>query len=566
MRKLLWFMALTLYSVALCATPDYLFHNGATDYSIVLPSNASESEKTAAAELQSYIRKVSGTLVPIGADSGKKRSVVIGWTPETGIAKPADNDEGFTYLTRNGNLYICGGKERGTMYGVFAFLENELGIHWFSKDFTALPPRRQYVVGDLRYSSKPAFAYRQVLYYTSIVDHDWDAHNKLNFGYGRKVNNSYGGLQLYFGVHTMGEMMASDAFAKHPEYFALYRGKRIADGQLCLSNPDVLKLITDGTLGMIKSQPGCWCYSVSQNDNNKFCECAKCRRIEKKYGGYTGLLIWFVNQVADNVKQKYPDAMIGTLAYHYTQTPPKNIKPRANVNIRMCVDGCYFHPVTSGENAKFYNDLKGWNLLTQNIVIWDYATNFYHYLIPVPNIDNVAANMRTYKLMGLDGVMEQGQYDGYGGEFFELKQWVFAKLLWNPFADADSLVRTFIYGYYGKAAGKVLEYYELTKKLVDGNHFYFETRFNSPIYTDDYLRNSRCMLDEALLIAGNDSVAYSNVEKLRVSVLYLQVMKNKQLAMLNGDAEILKAFLNKYKWKEREGKDYTTFVKEMGFW
>ena len=47
---------------------DFLFSDGHSDYSIVLPADASKSETTAAKELQEYLRQISGATLPIVTD------------------------------------------------------------------------------------------------------------------------------------------------------------------------------------------------------------------------------------------------------------------------------------------------------------------------------------------------------------------------------------------------------------------------------------------------------------------------------------------------------------------
>lgn len=555
-----------------CNASIQLFRNGVSNYDIVLCEGASVSERTAAYELSDYLHKISGANIPVanGSRHGRKY-IYVGYDGFVGNAlgakRPNNDDEGFRLVSSKGNLYIYGGKERGTMYGVYRFLDEKLGVRWYTKEVVKVPRLRKFELNDLDEREEPAFAYRSVLYYTSLHNIDWNAHNMVNSILGASNENKYGGTQGYLGVHTMTSMVSAKEFFKdHPEYFALNDGKRIDNGQLCLSNPNVIKLLISRTIDEIKKYPGCWSYSVSQDDNSLFCQCKKCRALEKRYGGPSGLVLWAVNKVADAVGQKYPDVRIGTLAYHLTQKPPVNIYPRKNVEIRFCMDGCFSHPLTASENAAIYNDLKGWNKLTSNIVIWDYSTSFYHYLMPVPSINRIASNMSLFKNFHFHGVMEMGQYDAYGGEFYELKQWLFAKLLWNPSDNPDSLVRDFIYGVYGKAANNVMRYYNLTEQLGVKNHFVFDTRYDTPFYTDDYLNTSRRLLDQALEMVKGNTLEYDNVEKLRASILYLQVMRNKPLSLTNGDAEKLRQFFLKYKWEEREGKSYTDFVQKMSYW
>lgn len=571
MNKKLFFLLLLFLPITCCASTS-LFKNGVSLCDIVLCKNASESERTAANELSEYLSKISGAKFRV-VDSQiyRRKAIFVGCDDNTvkllGIKRPDDNDEGFYIIARNGNLYIAGGRKRGTMYGVYRFLDEKLGVRWYTKDFVKVPRLKKFEMNDFEEHEEPAFPYRSVLYYTSLHNIDWNAHNMINSILGASSDNIYGGIQGYLGVHTMTAMVsAKEYFKKHPEYFAQYDGKRIDNGQLCLSNPNVIKILISRTLDEIKKYPNCWCYSVSQDDNLLFCQCKRCVALEKKYGGHSGLLIWAINQIADAVSKEYPNVKIGTLAYHSTQEPPRNIYPRPNVKIRFCMDGCYSHPLNAAENKVISDNLLGWHKLTSNIVIWDYSTNFYHYLMPVPNINRIAANMELFKSLNLQGVMEMGQYDAYGGEFFELKQWIMAKLLWSPTDDPDSLARDFIYGVYGKAADNVMRYYNLTKQLGIKNHFIFDTRYDTPFYTEEYLNTSRRLLDEALQKEKKDTVGYANVEKLRASILYLQVMRNKPASMINGDAEKLKQFFLKYKWEEREGKPYTDFVQKMSYW
>ena len=79
-------------------------------------------------------------------------------------------------------------------------------------------------------------------------------------------------------------------------------------------------------------------FAVSQNDGKLYCQCEKCTGIDKREESHMGVLLNFVNKVADGVGKKYPDVKIGTLAYQYSHKPPKNIRPRDNVQINLCAD------------------------------------------------------------------------------------------------------------------------------------------------------------------------------------------------------------------------------------
>jgi hypothetical protein len=133
--------------------------------------------------------------------------------------------------------------------------------------------------------------------------------------------------------HTFYRYLSSQEYGKeHPEYFALVEGERklkMGGGgpELCLTNPDVLQIVTDSVLDALRKKPGMENVSVSQNDNNKYCRCSRCAAIDEREGTPMGALLTFVNAVADKVVKEYPEVMVGTLSYWYSRKPPRTIKP-----------------------------------------------------------------------------------------------------------------------------------------------------------------------------------------------------------------------------------------------
>ena len=113
MKRILMIVPL-LYGIMFCSAREYLFMNGSSDYSIVISQDAKITEKTAAQELQYYLGRISGAKLPI-ATQATARMIRIGWTPDCGKPRPEDDDQSFRYYTRNGNLYIYGGGDLGSM-------------------------------------------------------------------------------------------------------------------------------------------------------------------------------------------------------------------------------------------------------------------------------------------------------------------------------------------------------------------------------------------------------------------------------------------------------------------
>lgn len=563
--------ALILFCALPAAARNWLFKNGKSNYRIVLDRQASPSEKKAAEELQMYIKQISGAQLPITDDATSKgRRIFVGFGSAvadiTGAQKPEADDEGFTYRTVGKDLLIYGGAQRGSMYGVFSFLEDELGVKWLTPKCTVVPSMQKYALPRLARSEKPALALRYDGHFAVEREPVWSAHNKENMKWN-PTQNDYGNIEAYWNAHTMGQLLPSgEFFEKHPEYFSLRDGKRIPNGQLCLSNPEVLEICKTRLADVMRKNPLFRIYSLSQNDNFSFCQCQKCTAIAEQYGGQSGLMIWFVNQVADAVRDEFPDKFVGTFAYQYTRQPPKGIVPRNNVVIRLCsIECCFAHPLTAGcpQNQAFMNDMEKWAEIAPHLFIWDYIVDYAQYIAPWPNFQVLGPNIEAFRKNKAIGIYEEAQYQSNGAEFEEMKAWVTTKLLWNPLLDTDSLAQVFIDGYYGKAAPMVMDYYRLCQSLIKPDlHFGIYIRENHPIYSDEFVEKAFALLDNALQTA-EDEETKNRVERVRMQPLYLYCKRNREKCKQDGNWDELVRLMRKYNARPEETLPLEDFIKKF---
>ena len=551
---------------------DWLFRDGKSKYQIVVSAEASTSEQTAARELQQYIEEVSGVRLPITSDlkaSGKK--IFIGYNEQvaalTGAEKPDTDDEGFTYRTIGHDLLIWGGTRRGTMYGVFTFLERELGIHWLTPKCTVLPKSKEWKLPRLDRSEQPFVRFRYSNYFVAKDAPEWSAHTRENMKWSPRASD-YGNIESYWGAHTMGHFVSTKEFYEtHPEYFCLRDGKRYSGyGQLCLSNPEVLEICKTRLAEFMRNHPEYRIYSLSQNDNFMFCQCEKCAAIEEQYGGHSGLIVWFVNQVADAVRDEFPDKFVGTFAYQYSRKAPSGIKPRENVVIRLCsIECCFAHPLDAGcpQNEAFMRDLKDWSTLAPHLFIWDYIVDYAQYMAPWPNFQVLGPNIKVFGDHKAIGIFEEAQYQSAGAEFDEMKAWTVNQLLWNPCQDVDSLVNIFIDGFYGKAAPHILDYYHLCQSLVKpGVHYGIYIRENHEIYSDEFTKEAFAILGKALDAAESDEVR-ERVNRVRMQPLYLYCARHKAESVKDGSWDELVRLMKQYKAMHREGYPQEKFIREF---
>ena len=570
-RAVLLCLALCSFQLSLAA--DWLFRNGKSDYAIVLPSGASVSERTAAYELRDILRQVSGASLPVveRPSDTRIRQIHIGWSEELDTKRPADEDEGFTYKTLGADLYIYGGRERGTMYGVYAFLEEEFGVHWLTGKCTVVPKKGEYALRKLQRNDRPTFARRLDFCYEALRDDAWVAHNRLNTQYVYR-SGKHGILNAYWGIHTFGRLIPADKYYEsHPEYFSLYKGKRSDKAQLCLSNKAMRLELVRNLKQFVHDNPGRWCYDVSQNDNSLPCECSDCAKLVRKYGGQSGAMIWFVNQVAKEVKKDYPDILIGTFAYRYTrQAPTSSIKPAKNVLVRLCdIECCMAHPLDEcPENKSFVKDMEDWKKKTKNIFIWDYTTGFMNYLLPFPNFHVLASNYQYFHANHVLGLLEEGAHNAPWSEFSELKQWLVAKLMWNPRQDVDSLMNVFIEGYYGKAAPYVRQYVSLCQKQVtDKTHYTIKIDWKSNLYGDDYVNEGIKVLQQAANASRQDAEQRRRVQRLQAQLYYLKLRRSPAKGVADGTKQRLVDILHSDSTiVSEQGRDIDTLLKEMGYY
>lgn len=509
--------------------------NGKSTYSIALPSQASPSERRGALELQRFLEEMSGARLPIVPDSATRRNLIfVGRGAgvdglRLSIAFDQLGPEGFALKTSGRHLVIAGGRQRGTMYGVYTFLE-KLGCRWYARDASVIPKKPSISVPPLDETQRPAFEYREP-FLTEAFDKNWAARNRTNGDHSELDESTGGKVRYYPFVHSFYEMIPPEKyFATHPEYFSLIDGKRrVERGQLCLTNPEVLRLGVEAVERWIREHPDVTIFSVSQNDWEGWCECEQCARVEREEGGvHSGPMLRYVNALAEQIGQRHPDKLIDTLAYWYTEAPPRHARPRPNVRIRLCpIGACEAHPYEKCErNAYFMRNLREWSKITNQLYIWHYNTNFSHYLLPFPDFDELAADIPMYRRHGVVGLFMQGAYaPNGGGENAELRSWVLSRLLWDPNIDSQAAVREFHHGYYGKAAAPMLEYFNLLHQQVRaGKHIWI---FDVPDYSPAFVRDARALFAKADASADTEPLK-RRVRKARLPIDYTEYLHARQ--------------------------------------
>jgi len=516
-----------------------LADHGQSSYSIIIASNASPAVRHAAEELADALKQISGAVFPVMSEKPRGPAIFVGTSPflPSGFGKVRLDSllpEAFVIRTDRRNLFLAGPDDRGTLYGVYSFLEGQLGARWYAPDVTVLPPQAIVRVPKLNETQTPAFGYRDTDEAIVFGNARWDAHLKLN-GVSMPDQADLGGInRLFNGAENFYALVPpSHYFADHPDYYSLVDGKRKSspDSQLCLSSPGVFKVVVDALVAEAKANPKELTLGLSPNDAVRGnCQCDACRAADAKFGSPAGTLLNFVNRVAAAVQTALPDRKIWveTLAYQYTEKAPTPGTVAPNDNVLVClapIYACDGHPLASDpQNNKSDEALLAWRKVAPgHLQIWHYITNFAHYLQPYPDWDELGADMDYYRSNGVSGMFCEGDYQG-NGELHAMRTWVLAHLFWNPRQDVWLLVRDFCDGYYGKAGADIYAYLRLFHDRLQQPdiHLHLYDPPTSLLFSPELVKSAGELFEHAEAAADNAEIR-NRVQEARMSLRYLEV-------------------------------------------
>ena len=429
------------------------------EYTLVVQEGGADCVRDSADELVEFIEKATGGFrIP---EESSEHEIVIGVTERdtdrVKAARDAVKLDGYTLLMDGSRLYITGSCDRGTMYGVYCFLEDYIGVRFLARDTTVVIDQDSVAIpADVHTTHTPVFEMRDTYWYDMRYDQATANHAKDNSFYDSSTPvSSIGGGIGYAGrfVHTINLLQDLP-----------YQG----NVQPCLTDESVYQLVLSNVREWLDANPEATIISVSQNDSDPGklgCQCENCKAIDDAEGTPMGSLLTFINRIANDIKDDYPGVYVDTLAYRYTRKAPKNLKPADNVIIRLCSIECCFTHALSDEscykNKEFKKDIEAWSAICDNLYIWDYTYNAETYFTFFPNFDVLWDNVNFYKDHNVTGVFLEGQQVSVSGEFAELRSYLLAKLLWDPDMTEEeyyAYMDEFLQYYYGAGWEKIKTY------------------------------------------------------------------------------------------------------------
>jgi hypothetical protein len=529
----LWIFLLAVASFTPCHALN-LAQDGKAMATVTLAADATPAEESAARELVRYLEAATTASFLLRLEGDPDRggpSIHVGPTELASILGPdasALEPEEWIIATSGERLLLYGGRPRGTLYAVYRFLEDQVGVRWWTPRDEFVPRLNKLEIPELNLRNKPAFAYRDIFGISG--EPLFHAHSRLN-GHFSRLPPELGGCERYGPprhVHNFYDYVDPDVyFDIRPDFFSERGGMRYAGlSQLCLTNRDLLELVFENLVSYIEKSRGPQeprRFSFSQNDWGGACACEECAALAEKTGAHSGTLTTFMNELADRVRYRYPDILLDTLAYGHTLKPPHAAKLRENIIIRFSAlkERDMSSTVTDAVNRSVLEALEGWLESAEHVVVWDYAVSYgWSGDLPLANLPVLARDYRFYLESGVEGILLQHDFP-VTADMRDLKLWALAKLIEDPRREIAELVEEFTTGFYGRAGRHIRRYIALLEQGMTRN----DQRIGYDADADAYrhidarfLRKAHKLFEGAERRAAGDGVLTRRLRHARISL------------------------------------------------
>ena len=555
----------------------FLYKDGASSYTIVLPENAETVTETAGNELRELFALATGINLPIVRDTDKvfdENASVISLGDTTifqGSGVTADysslGPDGFIIHTLGKTVVLNGAGVNGKMFSVYGFLEQNLGYRFYAKDEIRFSNKsEQKLVEFDNYTEVPDFMGRWVDSYTLYSDYKYTARLK-NTGNMSKTPY-YESHWSYLNDQSMAsQILPPSRYMKdHPDW---YYGDGLSGGGVNITkvyyDEEAYNTFVDNLYQFFIDEPNAVFFMLGINDNPYYATDTASVKEMNKYK-HSGMMVRLCNKVAESIQERLeeddnPDRefYIVMFAYLYDLPSPtiddgkggyklidESVKAHKNVMVRIA-------PIESG-NMYLHSDFEknphaasafaSWSIVTDNIAVWDYGLNIRAYIAPYPDWYTLKGNMLMYKELGVQDILTQVPHVTSGTPFYALVLYVRSRLMWDLNLDVYALIEDFMDMYYGEAAAEIYEYFNYINLLYENSAkkglytgtIGSRTPLTSAIWSFENVREMERIFEKAYLaiepLKTTDTARYNkllnriNTESLFYRFLQIEVYGN----------------------------------------
>lgn len=396
--------------------------------------------------------------------------------PNTGLYKnrlrlPGDTGKPDGAATEKKEMLdIWGLDERGSFNAVTAFFAR-LGARWYlpGELGEVMPSMKSIALPKLDETVQPDFPLRQFNFRFSTAGYDtsmWMMH------LGTRNDDRY------LIAHGLDHMTGNEAtFAAHPEWFALYGGKRdFTPGdnknQLCYSDDGLFRETVRYARALLDTYPLKTVSIMPPDGYSAICQCDKCKgkdSPERDERGLASDYVWdFVNRVAKEIAKTHPQAKVLNCGYGIYTLPPLKID-KLEPNVVVCIVGGR-RPInkagSKGEGESAPDALRAaWVKKTDNplMIFENYPFTERGWYLPsfAPHVLGESVNATKGISQGEDiwlSVRQDFATNGIGFNHFMV--YFTARMYWGgKKADVDAMFREYCQLFYGPAAQEMQDFF-----------------------------------------------------------------------------------------------------------
>jgi len=543
-----------------------LVKDGKACCSIVLSQEKlCEADAFAAVELATYLEKVTGAHPEIGfAAKPGLYPIYIEGSPRARLPGPAAakfsqvKDDGYLLCVTPESAHLASRQQVGVVYGAYEILKRAAGIRWFypGEDGEHVPKSRDLALEETLLVDNPAMVRRDFNFVCANVGSAqaaelWALRNKMSVRGGR-----FGGPR-HGGGHVFSTLLPDTYFHEHPEYYGLYKGKRLPQcgdpakitkggtggmaNQPCTSNPEVVRIMKENLVRMIAAGD-ITSFCILNNDSTAWCECENCRKLDppgEREKELVSTRFWtLANALVDEGCRVFPNIQFVSSAYQTFQTPPTGVKPDPRALVDYCVHHrCYTHSVgdmSCPVNARTRGIVEAWQKAGMRVMTYEYSNMLPRFeVIYLPLEKVVADDLRYYAAHNGAGYCDEvPPKDAVFGKVCQrretleawrcnfLQHYVQACFMWAPQSDFEAVLDDVGSRFWGKAWPAVRDYRKLLRECyesVDAHFMYGTANAALGMALFDETRQPRLekSLDEAERLAAGDALVLDRVRKER---------------------------------------------------
>ena len=540
---------------------------------IVIADNPSPSTKRALTMLQSHLKEITGTTLPVQTEgrvssepSAKQPFVLLGESKlATKLGFNADGlgAGGFVAEARGDVLALIGTDSRtpsdywGTLYATTRFLE-QAGVRylWPGESGKVMPHSKTLEVKDFKTRLTPALEQRHVRVggYNPRVQGGLDRLHLKKEDYDRTQHDAIktnadtcdwfqwqgmGGTLNIVGGHAF-DLWWKKYGAEHPEWFALQPDGSRGDGsRFCKSNTDLIAAVAKDKIEELNKNPQLLGVSICPNDGSSgatFCTCPKCEALDAptdakvklwtrdgKSVSYfdhvplTDRMVYFWNGIAEQVTKVHPSKLLTVDAYSVYASPPLKRKLNPNLVVRYAA-------LDYDVEQDRVDGLRGWDAWAKaakriyfrsNLMLAGRRTGMP--LIYTHRFADDFKHLAATGMMGtdLDSCMANWATQG-------LNYYIVSRLHTEPTQDVDALIDDYCRTGFGKAARTMRQYFDRLESVFDAmakgsNHD------DAAGFSDEVLSDLRKLIDQAKTDASGDAACSKRVEFIALGAKWTEI-------------------------------------------